>query len=188
MTRHPASFASAWVAQWTGTSSAAVMTMNKATQISTSLRTLMAMMAVMVAFATLPGAALAQDGGGGDQANQPIELSVRSIHAVPDGKSIDPKLADMEGTLTKAFEGYGDFKDLGTIEAKVDVSGTGDFKLPDGTALKITYKGATKDLIRLGLAVGDKFKSDVRAGRGGTFFQAGLPYEGGILIIAITVR
>ena len=121
-------------------------------------------------------------------AQDKIEVSVRTIHALKEGKAMDTKLDDLKETLTKAFEGYTTFKDLGTQSQTLTLEGSGKFSLPEGTDLEVTYKGTSKDLLRLGLAVGKKFKSDVRVSPGGTFFQAGLPHEGGILIIAITIR
>lgn len=122
------------------------------------------------------------------QAQDRIEAEVRSIYAVAGGTTVDASLGDLGKTLEKAFKGYGNFKEVGQEKAEITSEQTYRFKLPDGTPLDITFKGKSKELIRLGLTVGEKFKSDVRASPGNTFFQAGLPYEDGILIIAITVK
>jgi hypothetical protein len=141
----------------------------------------LAMIFAVTALCTAPSEASAQD-------MAEIAVQVRTIHAKKDGAQMDPKLEDIKDTLENAFEGYTSFKDLGLQTETVTHTGSGKFKLPDGTDLEVSYKGKSKDLLKLGLGVGKKFKSDVRASRGGTFFQAGLPHEGGILIIAITIQ
>lgn len=131
-----------------------------------------------------PGTAVAQDAEAA-----PLAIQVHTVHALPGGQSMDTSLSkEMAATLQKAFDGYGTFKDLGVQKAEVALTKAHTFTLKDGTELTLTYKGPSKELVRLGLAVGEKFKSDVRASHGVTFYQAGLPYEGGILIIAITVQ
>ncbi len=140
-------------------------------------------MALLVACFALgmlsPATAAAQD---------KVEIGVRAILASPEAGAADPELADLQATLVKAFEGYGTFKELSDEKAALALQKTQKFALPDGTAFEVAFKGTTGDLLKLGLSVGDKFKSDVRVSRGSTFFQAGLPYNKGILIIAITAR
>jgi hypothetical protein len=143
--------------------------------------TLLVMVFALTAMSALPAEVVAQE-------KDEIEVQVRTIHAKKDGDKLDPKLTDIRETLGKAFKGYESFNDLGIQTETVTNSGSGKFKLPDGTDLEVSYKGKSKELLRLGLGVGEKFKSDVRVSPGGTFFQAGLPYNGGILIIAITIQ
>jgi hypothetical protein len=132
-----------------------------------------------------PGAAQAQE-----QAAQaaPIQVRVRAIQAVPKGEGVDPALADLKESLVKGFEGYQGFKPLATLEASIQAEGAHTFEVPGGNTLQISHQGVSEGLIKLGVNVGGKFQTAVRVSRGNTFFQAGLPYEGGVLILAITVQ
>ena len=132
------------------------------------------------------------------QTNETVSIEIRTIYATTDPKGIDNKLKPLKGKLTKAFSNYGTFKELARHETSLREGSAYEFSIPGGTRLIITHKGEvtvnvdkTKDpqaLIKLGLSVDKKFNSSVRASRGSTFFQAGLPHGSGILILAITVR
>lgn len=121
-------------------------------------------------------------------AAQDITVRVRAIAATKQGSSFDPKLNDLKNELQKAFGGYSHFKliDDNSFRLKQSQSRTTD--LPGGTQLTLTFHGVTADLLRIGLAIGDQFSTTLRASRGSTFFQAGLDYKNGTLILAITAR
>ncbi len=126
------------------------------------------------------GPAQAQDNG-------EIKVQVRTIHVQAQGDTFDTSLTDLKQDLIKGFKGYTSFKARSQDEAKVTAGGAHKFVLPDGNHLQMTFRDAPSGLVRLGLNVDGKFKTNVRVSRGNTFFQAGLPYEGGILVIAIKV-
>jgi len=137
----------------------------------------------------VPGEVLAQ------VKKAPVSVEIRTIYATADNKGVDPKLQHLEGKLTKAFAGYGTFKGLAKHQASLSQGSSYEFSIPGGTRFIISHKGQTSndgklpdDLLKLELNIDKKFKSDVRASRGSTFFQAGLPHGSGILIIAITVK
>jgi hypothetical protein len=108
--------------------------------------------------------------------------------ATSGGAFVDPALADLKPKLLKAFDGYENFKSLSKQGARIARGSSHKFTLPDGTILQITAKETSGETLRLGIGVGNKFKTNVRVSPGNTFFQAGLPYKGGILVIAITAR
>lgn len=123
------------------------------------------------------------------QADESVNVDVRVIRvATSGGAHVDPALGDLKQKLLKAFDGYENFKSLSRNQATIAKGRSHKFTLPDGTALTVTAKDTSGETLRLGLGVGDKFRTNVRVSPGNTFFQAGLPYKGGILVIAITAR
>lgn len=135
---------------------------------------------VCVCWVAMPGQARADD---------TVTVDVRVIRvATSGGAHVDPALADLKSKLLKAFDGYENFKSLSQDSATLAQGQSHSFTLPDGTELLVTAKETAGETLRLGLGVGNKFKTNVRVSPGNTFFQAGLPYKGGILVIAITAR
>ena len=121
-------------------------------------------------------------------AQEAVNVEVRVIQIRTQGNSLDPALEDLHKKLSKAFENYGTFRSLSRSSATIAPNQAHPFALPDGTRFVVSYQGVDKNLIRLAIRVGDKFKTNVRVSRGNTFFQAGLPHDGGILVIAVTAR
>lgn len=121
-------------------------------------------------------------------AAQDISVRVRVIAATKQGDSFDKKLGDLKNKLQKAFGGYSNFKLLDDTKFKLEKSQSRSMSLPGGTKLKLTFNGVSADLLRIGLAIGDQFSTTLRASRGSTFFQAGLDYKNGTLILAITAK
>jgi len=118
---------------------------------------------------------------------QSIEVEVRAISASKDGDSFDSKLSDLKAKLQKVFANYTSFEQLSKTSIQLDKGQTNSVRLPEGSTLEITFHGLAEDLIKLGVDVGDKLSTTLRASAGSTFFQAGLDYDDGILILAITV-
>jgi hypothetical protein len=151
---------------------------------SNELAPLWALWVVMlcaVALATLaPSTASAQEA--------PIQVQVRAIHVSNQGQGVDPALTDLKGSLTKGFEGYTRFRALSTVDATIAPGAAHQFTVPGDKTLEIRYRDAPNGLIRLGLNIPDGFKTNVRVSRGNTFFQAGLPYQDGVLVLAIKVK
>jgi hypothetical protein len=67
-------------------------------------------------------------------------------------------------------------------------SGEKTATLPDGSAMTVKFHGFSGKFIKLGFGIEGKLNTILRATPGGTFFQAGLKYGDGILILAISVR
>lgn len=158
-----------------------------------------ALTALVVAFGATP--ALAQDAPTPNvptktktapQAGEEVTVEIRTIYVTTDAKGIDARLEHLKPKLTKAFPNYGTFKELARHEATLQRDAAFEFSIPGGTHLILSNKGLHveegKELIHLSMNVDRKFRSDVRASRGSTFFQAGLPHGSGILVLAITLR
>ena len=121
-------------------------------------------------------------------AAESISVEVRSIAASKDGKGVDSSLQDMKSKLEKVFGNYSKFEQLDRTSIQLDKNQKKSVSLPEGSTLKITFHGFANDLIKLGISVAGKLSTTLRASSGSTFFQAGLEYGDGILILAITVE
>ncbi len=139
--------------------------------------------------ALVVGIALSLSAFGGVVADEkPIEVTVHSIQIHKDGKIFDKQLEPLRDKLISGFPGYQNFKHISEEVAPIKQGGQHTFALPDKTPLTIGYSDVTKELINLNVKVDNKVATTLRVSRGNTFFQAGLPYQDGILVIAITVR
>ena len=118
----------------------------------------------------------------------PITVEVRTIAASTDGEGFDARLNPLKGQLTKAFRGYTSFKLEGKRVLRLKDGKSKSMPLPTGGELTLTHHGMAGDLIKLGLGLANKMSTMLRVSRGSTFFQAGLDYGSGILIVAITVN
>lgn len=123
-----------------------------------------------------------------DAAAQDVDVTVRSISAKKDGSYFDPKLKDLEAKLTRAFSGYSYFKLVQKDTFKLEKSESETVTVPGGTDVTLTFHGLAGDFYKMGLSIADKLSTTLRASSGSTFFQAGLRYKSGILILAITVE
>ena len=146
------------------------------------MRTLLNIFVAMMVVGGLLGFAPAE------AAAESITVQIRSIAATNNGSSFDPKLNDLKGKLKKAFGGYSNFEQVGNTNFKVDKGEKKATTLPNGSAMTVTFHGYAGKFIKLGLGIAGKLNTTLRASPGSTFFQAGLSYKGGILVLAITVR
>ncbi|MGM0558530.1 MAG: hypothetical protein ACQEVA_19245 [Myxococcota bacterium] len=121
-------------------------------------------------------------------AAQDVDVTVRSISASKDGNNFDPKLNDLKNKLTRAFSGYTSFKLVQTDDFTLDKSQAETVTVPGGTEVTLTFHGLAGDFYKMGLSIADKLTTTLRASPKSTFFQAGLSYKSGILILAITVE
>lgn len=117
-----------------------------------------------------------------------ITVEVRSIAASTQGDAFDNRLSGLQGQLTKAFRGYKSFKQVGKRVLRIGENKEKSAPLPNGSELTLSYHGMAGKLVKLGLTIAGKMSTTLRASPGSTFFQAGMDYEDGILILAITVR
>lgn len=118
----------------------------------------------------------------------PITVEVRSIAASTEGDAFDNRLNHLSKKLKKAFRGYTSFKQVGKRVVKLKEDKSKSMPLPNGSELTLTFHGMAGQLIKLGLSITGKMSTTLRASPGSTFFQAGLDYDKGILILAITVQ
>ena len=116
-----------------------------------------------------------------------ITVQVRSVLA-SNGEGFDPKLEDLRSKLAKAFKGYTKFQLIGDTTFPVAEGEKKTIRLPNGASMSVTFHGLAGKFIKLGLGIAGKLNTTLRASSGSTFFQAGLEYQDGILILAITVH
>lgn len=121
-------------------------------------------------------------------AAEKISVEVRSIAASKDGEQMDPKLRDIQSTLNVTFAGYTNFKQLSSHDVTLAPKQSRAVSLPNGSELTLTFNGLAGDLIKLGLGIAGKMNTTLRVSKGSTFFQAGMRYKTGILILAIRVK
>lgn len=121
-------------------------------------------------------------------AQDSITVEVRSIYASKDGSSFDSSLNDLKNKLTRAFGGYTNFEQVGDTSLKISKSKSKSTRLANGSTMKLTFHGETGRFVKLGLSIAGKLNTTLKATKGSTFFQAGLNYKSGILILAITVK
>ncbi len=121
-------------------------------------------------------------------AAETVTVQVRSIAASTQGTSFDPKLDDLKNNLDKGFAKYTNFKQVGSTSFRLADNASNTTQLVSGDDLTMTFHGRAGDFVKLGLAIGSQLNTSLRAKPGSTFFQAGLNYQDGILILAITLR
>ena len=114
-------------------------------------------------------------------------IAVQAIHA-KDAKEKSTAPAKVVRRLSKAFPGYASFHLLGKSQWDLAEGKTGRHKLPNDSELSVTYKGPQAKFLKLHVAIPPKLRTDVRVKDGGTFYQAGMSYKGGILILSINAR
>lgn len=119
-------------------------------------------------------------------AAQDVKIQVRSIVATDHGDSVDSSLSDVKSQLQSAFDGYTSFRLLDDTEFSLSQAESHSVELPGGTVLTLRFNGVSEKFLRLGLSIGDQLRTTLRASSGSTFFQAGLDYKSGMLILAIT--
>lgn len=122
-------------------------------------------------------------------AAQGISVEVRAIAASTKGNSFDPKLKDLERKLKgPAFARYTNFKQVAVTTSSLAKNGSKSVNLPDGSSMKLTFLGYAGKLVKLGVGIPKKLNTTLRLSPGSTFFQAGLRYQSGILILAIRIK
>ncbi len=117
-----------------------------------------------------------------------VTIRIRSIAAGTHGHVFDKELDDLKSKLQKAFRGYTSFKLINDTQFTLQAHTSHTVAVPGGTKVTMTFDGMAGQFLRLGLAIGDKLHTTLRASPGSTFFQAGLDYKDGMLILAITAK
>jgi len=127
-------------------------------------------------------------------ANSPIRLKVSVIHAFKSEGLADPKLDKIRDELTEAFANYKGFKSLQTEELAIydpaqpaGAQAAQSIRLPNGETAEFRHSGVSakgQHSIRFSLAQA-KVVVDLKAPLRKVFYQAGMKYAGGILILAM---
>ena len=118
-----------------------------------------------------------------------VNVKVAVIHAMKSKSSKDQALKKIESSLRKAFGGFSSFKQLDKHEFKLKKKGTQKIALPNGLSAAVRYDGqkGKHHSIRLTIPK-SKVDVDLRAPVKRMFYQAGMKYKGGILILAFYLK
>lgn len=116
-----------------------------------------------------------------------VSVQVRSIAASKANANFDSRLNDLRGQLSKGFGSYTSFTLVDQKQLTIGESKSETVTLPNGEVLSLTFHGFAGNLAKLGMGIANKMNTTLRISRGSTFFQAGLNYKDGILIVAIKV-
>ena len=123
-----------------------------------------------------------------EEGEEAVSVEIRSIAASKSGEGVGEDLSDLKSKLEKVFGSYSTFEELTRVSFDLERGQSKSVTLPEGSDITVTFHGPAEDLLKLGLKIAGKFTTTLRASPGSTFFQAGLSYQGGILILAITVE
>ncbi len=148
------------------------------------MSTLAFMYASLLAGAVAPTPAHAQGATAG-----PVmaHVAVKTIHA-KDAKEQSTAPASLTKRLAVAFPKYTAFHLLGSSQWDLAKGKAGTHALPNDKSLNVTYLGPQEKFLKLRVAIPPKLKTEVRVKNGGTFYQAGMGYKGGILILSINAK
>lgn len=124
--------------------------------------------------------------GGQALAGESLTLNVSVIHAQ---KKAGPTDTALDGqALKRAFKGYRSFKLLDKRALKMSKKQPGKLRLPNGLAAQFRYEGKAGARHKVNFAVPRKrVDVDLRAPLKRTFYQAGMRYKKGILILALSL-
>ena len=119
---------------------------------------------------------------------QDVRVVVRSIEASKGGEYMDPKLNDLKKQLNQpGFAGYSSFKQVDSKSFTLSKGASKSLALKNGKEAKLTFHGHAKDLAKVGLEIVGRMNTTLRLSKGSYFFQAGMRYGKGILILAIKI-
>lgn len=121
-------------------------------------------------------------------AGESVTVEVRIIAATADGNDFDDELEDIRNRLERGFSDYSSFEQLGRQSQQIRQGRSQNFSLPTGDTLTLSYNGSDDEFVKLGLVLENRLSTNLRATSGSTFFQAGLNYQDGTLVLAITVE
>lgn len=147
-------------------------------------------LAISFSLAFAPAPALAAEGSDsvGIQAadSDGINVVVTVVHARASEGGVAPELAKLDKYLVKSFPNYKSFSRLATSEQRLAVGGKGKLTLANGSELVFEHTGWKGGYAALHLDVGG-LTTTVNVKDGGTFFQAGRGYDGGMIVLAFEV-
>lgn len=134
-----------------------------------------------------PSGASDADGAGPTlAANDAINVMVTVVHAKRSEGGVAPDLSKLEHYLLKAFPKYRAFARLSTSSQRLAVGTEGRVALPNDNQLVFKHIGWKDGFAAIHLDVGG-LTTTVNVKDGGTFFQAGRGYDGGMIVLAFEV-
>ena len=126
-------------------------------------------------------------------ASQSTPTEVMVLHATQTASpSVDPRIGKMPQLAKPPFSSFNTYKLLDKKTLGVEKSKPSSYSLPNGRTLQVSVEpagGAFKVSASISQERGD-FKKlfEVTAAKGEPFFVAGQSFEGGKLVIALTVK
>lgn len=142
-------------------------------------------------------ASAALGGGVALAAGSKVRAEVMVIHATkgPDPGSYDARIGDVSRLKQPPFSSFNTYKLLDKQTLDLESGKNGTVALPNGRSLQVSYAGLTADnrhdvSASISQADGQSYLKLLRvsASVGQTFFVAGQSYQGGNLVLAITLR
>ncbi len=127
---------------------------------------------------------------GGSAAYAAVRAEIVVIHAtVSQGKPyVDPALAPLADLLRKSFGSrFTAFRHLSSSVLSLPFGQPQSARLPNERELTLTLKGSDGRYLDVLMEL-QGLRTTVRIRDGGMFFQAGHAFQGGMLVLAITVR
>lgn len=141
----------------------------------------------LVTFAVPALAADGREPGPALEGPRAIEVVVTVVHARPSEGGVAPELEKLARYLVKSFPNHKSFVRLSTHDERLAVGAEARLMLPNKHELVFKHTGWKDGFAALQLEVGG-LESTVNVKDGGTFFQAGRAYEGGMIVLAFEVR
>lgn len=122
-------------------------------------------------------------------AKDEIGLKVVVIHATQNAGGVDPSLKRIKSALQSSFGNYTSFKSLAKADIRLQKSDKSpNLQLPNGQKASFRYDGSDGKNHKLHLAIPkSKVNVDLRSPFKRPFFQAGMKYRDGILILALVL-
>lgn len=115
-----------------------------------------------------------------------INVVVTVVHARKREGGVAPELSKLDKYLVKSFPNYKSFSQLATSQQRLAIGAKGKLTLANGSELVFEHTGWKDGYAALHLDVGG-LTSTVNVKDGGTFFQAGRGYDGGMIVLAFEV-
>lgn len=126
-----------------------------------------------------------------------VRVEVMVIHATkgPEPGSYDPRIGDVSRLKVPPFSAFNTYRLLDKKDLELESGKSAPVKLPNGRDLLVAYSGLTADhrhdlSASISQAGGASYLKLLRvlASVGQTFFVAGQSFQGGNLVLAITLR
>ena len=148
-------------------------------------------LSLVLAFSFVLGGLLAHAGA---QAPAAIPGEVLVVLGSSEGEGVDPALAKLEALKKPPFDAFSKKTLLKRVAVSLEPGKDTDVELPNGRKLKLTVLEKTAEgRFRVSLSINRPGKQDylplmtVLAAPGDPFFVAGQKYEGGTLIIGVSI-
>ncbi len=115
------------------------------------------------------------------------QLKVSVVHATKQAGAKDPALKKVQGQLEKAFAGYKSFKELAKHQFTLKKGAPAKLKLPNQKSATFDYQGRAGKAHKVAMTIG-RNSLDLKIPERRLFFQAGLKYRDGILVLALYLK